>query len=56
MRDQTKCTGESVGHDKDPKDAWEKKLPPRHPAIDEKGKLIKYPQDHPMYRPNDEED
>jgi hypothetical protein len=37
-------------------DAWKEKLSPRHPAIDEKGKLIKYPNDHPMYRPKDEED
>ena len=43
-------------HDKDRNDAWKEKLPPRHPAIDEKGKLISYPKDHPMYRPKDEED
>ena len=37
-------------------DAWKSKVPPRHPAIDEKCKLIKYPKDHPMYRPkNDDE-
>jgi hypothetical protein len=31
-------------------------IPPRHPAIDEKGKLIVYPKDHPMWRPAKKED
>ena len=32
-----------------------KDIPSRHPDIDEKGQLKKYPQGHPLYRPKNED-
>ena len=48
-----KCAATASPDSPEGNEAWKRHVPMRHPAIDEKGNLIKYPKDHPMYRPNE---